>query len=167
MRYNIILALGVEPNDSICIYCEMITTISLVKIHHYVVVVHLLSRVWLFVIPWTAAYQDSLSFTVSWSLLILMSIESVMPSNHLILCYPFSSCPQSFPESGSFLESALHIRCQSIGASASTSDLPVNTRDWSPLGLTGWISLQSKGLSGVFSNTTVQKHQFFSAQPSL
>ena len=81
---------------------------------------------------------------------------------------PFSSCPQSFPGSGSFQMSQLFTSGgQSIGVSASTSVLPVNTQDWSPLGWTGWISLQSKGLSRVFSNTTVQKHQFFSAQLSL
>ena len=81
---------------------------------------------------------------------------------------PFSSCPQSFPASGSFLMSQLFASGgQSIGVSASTSVLPVNTQDWSALGWTGWISLQSKGLSRVFSNTTVQKHQFFSTQLSL
>ena len=80
---------------------------------------------------------------------------------------PFSSCPQSFPASGSFQMSQLFASGgQSIGVSASTSVLPMNTQDWSPLGWTGWISLQSKGLSRVFSNTTVQKHQFFSAQLS-
>ena len=77
---------------------------------------------------------------------------------------PFSSCPQSFPASGSFQMSQLFASDgQSIGVSASTSVLPVNTQDWSPVGWTGWISLQSKGLSRVFSNTTGQKHQFFSA----
>ena len=81
---------------------------------------------------------------------------------------PFSSCPQSFPASGSFQMSQLFTSGgQSIGVSASTSVLPMNTQDWSPLGWTGWISLQSKGLSRVFSNTTVQKHQFFGAQLSL
>ena len=81
---------------------------------------------------------------------------------------PFSSCPQSFPASGSFQMSWLFASGgQSIGVSASTSVLPMNTQDWSPLGWTGWISLQSKGLSRVFSNTTVQKHQFFCAQLSL
>jgi len=81
---------------------------------------------------------------------------------------PFSSCPQSFPTSGSFQMSQLFPSGgQNIGVSASTSILPMNTQDWSPLGWTGWISLQSKGLSRVFSNTTVQKHQFFSAQLSL
>ena len=75
---------------------------------------------------------------------------------------PFSSCPQSFPASGSFQMSQLFASGgQGIGGSASTSVLPMNTQDWSPLGWTGWISLQSKGLSRVFSNITVQKHQFF------
>ena len=81
---------------------------------------------------------------------------------------PFSSCPQSFLASGSFQMSQLFASGgQSIGVSASTSVLPMNTQDWSPSEWTGWISLQSKGLSRVFSNTTVQKHQFFGAQLSL
>ena len=81
---------------------------------------------------------------------------------------PFSSCPQSFPASGSFQMSQIFASgSQSIGVSASTSVLPMNTQDWSPLGWTGWISLQFKGLSRVFSNTTVQKHQVFGAQLSL
>ena len=81
---------------------------------------------------------------------------------------PFSSCPQSFPASGSFQKSQLFASGgQSIGVSASTSVLPMNTQDWSPLEWTGWISMQSKGLSRVFSNTTAQKHQFFHAQFSL
>ena len=117
--------------------------------------------------PWPAACHASLSITNFWSLLRLMSIESVMPSNHLILCRSFSSCPQSLPASGSFPMSQLFMwGGQSPGVSASASVLPMNTQDWSPLGWTGWISLQSKGLSRVFSNTTVQKHQFFGAQLS-
>ena len=81
---------------------------------------------------------------------------------------PFSSCLQSFPASGSFPMSQLFTSGgQSIGVSASTSVLPMNTQVWSPLGWTGWISLQSKGLSRVFSNTKVPKHQFFTAQLSL
>ena len=80
---------------------------------------------------------------------------------------PFSSCPQSFPASESFPMNQLFARGgQSIGVSVSASVLPMNTQDWSPLGWTGWISLQSKGLSRVFSNTTVQRHQFFGAEPS-
>ena len=101
----------------------------------------------------------------SWSLPRLMSIESVMPSNNLI---PFSSCFQPFPASGSFQMSQLFTSGgPSIGVSASTSVLPMNIQDWFPLGWTGWISLQSKGLSRVFSNTTVQKHQFFRTQHAL
>ena len=129
--------------------------------------VQLLSCVRLFETSWTAARQVSLSITNSRSLPKLMSIESVMPSNISSSVVPLSSCPQSFPASGSFPMSQLFASGgQSIGVSASTSVLPVNTQDWSLLGWTGWISLQSKGLSRVFSNTTVQKHQFFGAQPS-
>ena len=81
---------------------------------------------------------------------------------------PFSCYPQSFPTSGSFQMSHLFASGgQSTGVSASASRLPMNTQDWFPLGWTGWISLQSKGLSKVFSNTTIQKHQFFGAQLSL
>ena len=127
-----------------------------------------LSRVQLFVAPWTAACQASLSITNFQSLLRLMSIELVMPSNQPILCCRFSSCLQSFPVSGSLLMSQFFASDgQNIGVSASTSVLPMNTQDSSPLGWTGRISLQSKGLSRVFSNTTVQKHQLFSAQFSL
>ena len=86
---------------------------------------------------------------------------------HLILCCPLLLLPSIFPSIKVFSnESALCMRWQSIGVSASTSVLLMNTQDWSPLGWTGWISLQSKGLWRVFSNTTVQKHQFFGAQPS-
>ena len=114
--------------------------------------------------PWTAACQASLSFTVSRRLLKLMSIGSVMPSNHLILSLPFSSHLQSFPASMSFPMSQLfESGSQSTGASAPV--LLMNIQGWFPLGLTGLISLQSKGFSGVFS--TVLNHQFFSTQPSL
>ena len=129
--------------------------------------VQLLSHLWLFVTPWTAAHQASLSITNSRSLPKLMSIESVMPSNHLILCHLFLLLPSVFPSIRVFSnESALHIRGQSIGVWVSTSVFPVSTQAWSPLGWTGWISLQSKGLSTIFSNTTVQKHQFFGTQVS-
>ena len=116
-----------------------------------------------------AAHQASPSFTISWSLVKLMSVELVMPSNHLILCHPFSSCPQSFPASRSFPVSQLFFAAggQSIGVSASVSVPPMNMQSWSPLGLTGLISLQSKGLSRVFCSTSVQKQHFFSTQPSL
>ena len=106
----------------------------------------------LFVTPWTTAHQDSLSITNSQSLLKLMPIESVTPSNHLILCVSFSSCFQSFPASGSFQMSQLFTSgSQSTGVSASASVLPMNSQDWFPLGWTGWISLLSRGLSRVFS----------------
>ena len=126
-----------------------------------------LSRVWLFVTPWIAAHQASLSITNSQSSLKLMSIESVMPYSHLILCRPLLLCPQSLPASESFPMSQLFTwDGQSIGVLALASVLPVNTQDWSPLEWTGWISLQSKGFSRIFSNTTLQKHQFFSPQLS-
>ena len=124
-----------------------------------------LSCVWLFATPWITARQASLSITNSWSSLKLKSIESVCHPAISSSVVPFSSCPQSLPASGSFPVSQLFAwGGQSIGVSASASVLPVNTQDWSPLGWTGWISLQSKGLLRVFSNTTVQKHQFFGAQ---
>ena len=116
----------------------------------------------------TAARQASLSFIISQSLLKLMSIESVMPSSHLSLCCPLLSYLQSFPASRCFLISCLFASGGlSIGVSASASVLPMTIQDWSPSEWTAWISLQSKGLSRVFSNTTVQKHQFFGIQPSL
>ena len=115
--------------------------------------------------PPTAALQASLSITNSWSILKFMSTELVMPSNHLILCRPLLLLPSVFL-SGAFPISQLFASGgQSIGVSASV--LPMNIQDSSPLGWTGWISLQSKGHSRVFSNTTVQKHQFFCIQLSL
>ena len=117
-------------------------------------------------IPWTAARQASLSITNSQSLLKLMSIESVIPSNHLILCRPLLLLPSIFPSIRVFSnESVLHIKWPkywsfNISPSNENSDL-------FPLGWTGWIFLQSKKLSKVFSNITVQKRQFFSTQPSL
>ena len=129
--------------------------------------VQLLSRVWIFPTPWTVARQALLSITNSQSLLKLMVIEWVMPSNHASSVVPFSHL-QSFPVSGSFqMSHLLASGGQSIGVSASTSVLSMDIQDWFPLGWTGWISLQSKGLSSVFSNTIVQKHQFFSTQLSL
>ena len=125
-----------------------------------------LSRVQLFATPWIAACQASQSITNSRSSLKLISIESVMPFSHLILC-PLLLLPPVPPSIRSFPMSQLFAwGGQSIGVSALASVLPMNTQDWSPLEWTGWISLQSKGLWRVFSNTTVQKHQFFGAQPS-
>ena len=121
--------------------------------------VQLFSCVWLFVTPWTAACQAFLFLTNSRSLLKLMSIEPVMSSNVSYSVIPFTSCPQSCPASGSFQISQLFASGgQSTGVLASASALPMNIQDWFPLGWTGWISLQPKGLLRVFSNTTVQKH---------
>ena len=128
-------------------------------------VVQLLSRVRLFATPWTAALQASPSFIISQDLLKLMSTELATPSNHLILCCPLLLLPSVF----------LSIRVLSnqlalwpkFRASVSASVLPMNIHCWFPLGWTGWISLLSKGISRVLSSTTVQKHQFFGAQPSL
>ena len=108
-----------------------------------------ISHIWLFATPRTAAHQASLSVTISQSLLRLMSTESMMPSDHLILCRPLLLLPSIFPSIRVFsYESALFTSGgQSIGASASASVLPVNIQGWFPLGWTGWISLQSKGLS--------------------
>ena len=130
--------------------------------------VQLLSHVQLFASPWIAACQASLSITSSQSLLKLMSIKSVMPFNTSLSVVPFSSCLQCFPASGCFLMIQFFTSGgQSIGVSASASVLPMNTQDWSSLERTVWISLQSKGLSKVFSSTTVQGHQFVGAQPFL
>ena len=118
-------------------------------------------------IPWTAASHSSLSITNSWSWLKLTSIELVMPSNHHILCHPLLLPPSIFPSIRVFqMSQFFKSGGQSIGVSASTSVLSMTTQDWSPLGWTGWISLESKGLSRVFSNTTAQKNQF-GAQLSL
>ena len=115
-------------NCDVWSYGAVFCSLLLVLIHlHVVVAVQSLTHVQFFVTPWTAAHQASLSFTISQTLLKLMSIESVMPSNHLIFCLLFASGGQS------------------IGVSASASVLPMNIQDWFPLGLTGWISLQSKG----------------------
>ena len=125
-----------------------------------------LSCVRLFATPWTAACQTSLSITGSWSLLKLMSIESVMPSNHLILCRPLL-LPSVFPSIRVFSkESTLCIRWPKYW-SFSFNISPSDGYSGFPLGWTGLISLQFKGLSRVFSNTTVQKQQFFDAQLSL
>ena len=130
--------------------------------------IQLLSHVWLFATPWTATRQASVSITNSQSLLKLMSIESVMPSNHLILCHPLLLPPSIFPTIKVFSSERLFTwGGQSIGVSASASIFPMNIQDWFPLEWTGWISLQSRGLSRVFSKATVQRHQFFSTQLSL
>ena len=136
----------------------------------FIVVIQSLSQVWLFVTLWTVAHQAPLSSIVSQSLLRFLSIESVMLSNLLILCHPFSYCLQSFPASGSFPVSQFFASGgRSIGASASAQSFQwifrTSFTGW--ISLTGWVSLQSKGLSRVSSNTTIRKHQFCGAQPSL
>ena len=139
----------------------------------FIVVVQLLSRIWLFATPWTAACPAFLSFPISQSLLKLMSIESVMPSNHVILCHPPCPCPllfllpSIFPSIRVFSsELALPIRCSKYWSFSSASVLPVNIQGWFSLGLTSLTSLQPKGFSRVFSSTTSQKYQFFATQPS-
>ena len=126
-----------------------------------------LSRVWLFATPWITARQASLSITIS------QSPHNSHPSSpwcHPAISssvVPFSSCPQSLPASQSFPMSQLFPwGGQSTGVSSLASFLPKNTQGWSPSEWTGWISLKSKGFSRVFSNTTVQKHLSFGAQPS-
>ena len=129
--------------------------------------VHSLTRVRLLATPRTTAHQASLSITNSPSLPKLISIESVMPSNP-ILCHPLLLLPLIFASIRVFLnESVLPIRRPKYQSFSFSISLPMNIQDWFPLGWTGWISLQSKGLSRVFSNITVQKHQFFGAQLSL
>ena len=139
--------------------------ITLILLHF---IVQSLNRVQLVATPWTAAHQAFLSFTVFQSLLKFMSIESVMPSNHLILCHPLLLLPSVFPNIRIFSnESALRIRWAKYW-SFSFSSSPFN--EYSRLisfRLTGLISLQSKGLSRVFSSTITSKHQFFGAQLSL
>ena len=128
-----------------------------------------LSHIQLFLTPWTAARQTTLSISNSWSLLKLTSIESWYHLNITSSVVPFSSCLQLVPASVSFPRSQFFASSgQSIGISASSSSvLPMNNQDWFPLGWTDWTSLQSNGLSRVFFNTTVQKYQLFNPQLSL
>ena len=124
------------------------------------------SCVQLFATQWIAARQASLSLTNSWSSLKLMSIKSVMPSSHLILCRPLRLLPSIPPSIRVFSnESTLCMSWPNYWVSASASFPPKKSQGWSPSEWIGWLSLQSKGLSRVFSNM-VQKHQFFGAQPS-
>ena len=127
----------------------------------------LLSHVQLFATPWIAARQASLSITNSWSSLRLTSIQSVTPSSRLILCHPLLLLPPIPPSIRVFSnESTLCMRWPKYWSFSFSINPSKKSQGWSPLEWTGWISLQSKGLSRVFSNTTVQKHQFFGAQPS-
>ena len=136
--------------------------------HIYGTIVQSLGCVWLFATPWTAAHQTPLSFTISWGLLKLMSIDSVMLFKHLTLFCPFS-CPQSFSATGSFPMSWLFaLSGQNIGASASV--FPMHIQGWFPLGLTGFISLLSKGLSSLLQHnwkaSILQHSAIFIAQLS-
>ena len=147
--------------------CNQITLAHLDRYFQSFSSVQSLSSVRLFVTPWIAARQASLSITNSWSSFRFMSIRSVMPSSHLILGRPLLLLPPIPPASQSFPMSQLFAwGGQNTGVSALASFLPKKSQGWSPSKWTGWISLQSKGLSRVFSNTTVQKHQFLSTQPS-
>ena len=152
--------------DSDCHKRNTWSCLTEIKIPHVVnigqalftVLIQSLSHVWLLATPWTAACQVSLSFAISWSLLKLMPIESVIPSDHLMFCCPFHFLLSIFPHIRSFPMSWLFASGgQSIGASVSTPVLPKNTQDWFPLGLTGLISLQSKGFLRVFSSTHSSK----------
>ena len=152
-----------EPNRSVHLMCCKANLLTLGcgegkhRVYWKAPSVQLLSHGWLFATLWTAACQASLSITNSQSLLQPMSIESAMPCSNLILCRPLLLL-SIFPSIRVFTnESVLCIRGQSIGASASASVLSMNTQDWFLLGLPGLVSLQSKGLSRVFSNTIVQK----------
>ena len=140
------------------------------RIFVVVVVVQSLSHVQLFVTPWTAACRAPLSFTISQDLLKLMSIELVMPSNHLSCVIPFSSCPQSFPASGPFPMSQFFSSVdQSIGVSASATVLPVNIQDWSPryprdsqksFPAPQFESINSSALSFLYSPTPTSTHDY-------
>ena len=143
-----------------CLFCSCSVRPSLFTILFRCSIssVQSLNCVRLFATPWTAACQASLSITNSWSLLRLMSIKSVIPSSHLILCRPLLLLSQ---------HQSVFKWVISSHQVAKVLALQLQHQDWSPLGWTGLLSLLSKGLSGVFSNTTVQKHQFFSTQLSL
>ena len=137
---------------------------SRLKILCFVAVVQSLSCVSLFPTLWMAAHQASLSFTITRSLLKFISIKLMMPFNYLILCHPL---PSIFPISFFPMESALHISWPKYWSFSFSMNPSMNIQGWFPLGLTGLISSLSKGLSRVFSTTTVQKHQYIHAQPSL
>ena len=167
MPFSPTVALSHRVQKTVLYIC--VSFVSHIQGYHLVQLssVQSFSHVWLFATPWIAAPQASLSITNSQSSFKLTSIESVMPSSHLILCHPLFLLPPSLPVSESFPMSQLFTwGGQSTRVSALASFLPKNTQDWSPSEWTGWISLQSKGLWTVFSNTTVQKHEFFGHQLS-
>ena len=152
---------SLDSNQFLSCYWAILFFQKLSPAQCFVVVV-----VWLLVTPWTAACQASLSITISQSLLKLMSIQSVMPSIHLILCCPFL-LPSIFSSIRIFSkESVLHIKRPKYWSFSFGTSLSNENSGWFPLGLTGLIFLQSKGFSRVFSNTIVWKHQFFGTQPS-
>ena len=146
---------------------KLMSTLWHLDINLKIVVFQSPSQVQLLETRWTAACQSSLSLTISQSFPKFMSIVSVMPSSHLILCRPLLCLFSIFPSIWVFSnDPAICIRQPKFGASASVSVLPKSIQGWFPLRFTGLISLQSKRLSRVFSSITVQKHQFFSTQPS-
>ena len=161
---------GCHPKDRTWVSCwagGFFTAEPPGKPYLFIFVVQLLSCVPLFVTPWTAIRQASLSFTISWRLLKLISIELLMPSNHLSLCRSQLLLLSIFPSIRIFSESALLIRWPEYWASALASVLPMNIQGWFLFGLASLIPLLSKRLSRVFSNTIIQRHQFFSAQASF
>ena len=144
------------------------TPLDAERCYKHISSVQLLSRVQHFVTPWTAACQASLSITNSWNSPKFMCIESVMPSSHLIFCRPLLLLPPILPSTRVFSnESTLLMRWPKYWSFSFSIILPKKSQGWSPSEWIGWISLQSKGLSRVFSNTTAQKHQFFGTQLSL
>ena len=165
---NIIIFQQIPLQDTIYIYIYKTPSYYCIDI----AVVHLLILVQLFVTPWTATCQASLSFSIPPSLFKLMSFESVMPSSHLILCYPLLTQPSIFPSTGVFSsESALCPRWPSTGVLASASVLPMNIQSWFPWRLTGLIFLQSKGLKSLLQHhsskaSILQCSTFFMVQLS-
>ena len=145
-----------------CLWCWLSCKLIYAYFYHNIlVVVQSLGNVWLFAAPWPVACQASLSFTISWSFLRLMSIESTIPSNHLILSCPLLLLPLIFPSIRVFSnELALYIRWPKYWSFSFSINHPCNL-------YTELISLQPKGLSRVFSSTTVQRHQFIGTQPFL
>ena len=166
------LSPSLSPLGTTNLFSMSCESVSVLYIHSFVlffvIVVQLWSCVWHCVTPWTAPCQASLSITSSQIFLKHTSIKLVMRSNHLIICHPLLLLISIFPSIRVFYnESILYIRWPKYAVPVLASVLPMNIQEWFPLGLTGWIYLQSKGLSRVFSNTTIQKHQFFGAQLSL
>ena len=165
-------------NTSIFFHLFVLSSISFTKSYSFshisvlllqlgfVVAIQLLHGVWLFVTPWTAAHQASLSFIISQNLLKFLSIESVMPFNHLILCHLLPLLPSIFPRIKVFwpMSQLFILGGQSIGSLALV--LPINIQGWSPLGLMVWSHCSPRD-SQVFSIIRAQKYQFFGSQPSL